>query len=63
MVQRFGSVLNLNVRVHALVLDGVFAADAPGRFQFLDGAPPSDDDVTTVVDIVRQRDPRLHVSL
>jgi hypothetical protein len=34
VVQRFGGALNLNVHVHALVLDGVFT---PARPQ---GAPP-----------------------
>jgi len=34
IVQRFGSALNLNVHLHALVLDGVFARDADGAVQF-----------------------------
>ena len=34
IVQRFGSALNLNVHLHALVLDGVFARDADGALQF-----------------------------
>jgi hypothetical protein len=34
IVQRFGSVLNLKVHVHALVLDGVFVRGADGRLQF-----------------------------
>jgi hypothetical protein len=34
IVQRFGGALNLNVHVHALVLDGVFARDADGRLRF-----------------------------
>jgi len=59
IVQRFGAALNLNVHVHALVLDGVFAADASGRLQFHEAKPPSDDDVVTVVDRVRQRVLRL----
>jgi hypothetical protein len=53
MVLRFGAALNLNVHVLALVLDGVFAADASGRLQFHDAAPPSDEDVVTLVDLVR----------
>lgn len=34
MIQRFGGVLNLNVHVHALVLDGVFARDRDGALHF-----------------------------
>ncbi len=31
MIQRFGGALNLNVHLHALVLDGVYATDRQGR--------------------------------
>jgi len=34
IVQRFGSALNLNVHLHALVLDGVFAQGADGTVRF-----------------------------
>ena len=34
IVQRFGGALNLNVHVHALVLDGVFAKDRSGIVRF-----------------------------
>lgn len=34
IVQRFGSALNLNVHLHALVLDGVFARDDDGALRF-----------------------------
>ena len=34
IVQRFGAALNLNVHVHALVLDGVFATDGGGAVRF-----------------------------
>jgi hypothetical protein len=34
IVQRFGSALNLNVHIHALVLDGVYACEAAGRVRF-----------------------------
>ncbi len=34
IVQRFGSALNLNVHVHALVLDGVYTVDRRGRLRF-----------------------------
>lgn len=34
IVQRFGGALNLNVHIHALVLDGVFVRDAAGGVVF-----------------------------
>lgn len=34
IVQRFGGALNLNVHIHALVLDGVFARDGAGPVAF-----------------------------
>jgi len=34
VIQRFGGALNLNVHIHALVLDGVFARDAAGVVAF-----------------------------
>jgi hypothetical protein len=38
IVQRFGGALNLNVHVHALVLDGVFAKDCAGVVAFIPAA-------------------------
>jgi len=42
IVQRFGSALNLNVHLHAMAIDGVFASDADGvvRFHAAPTAPP-----------------------
>ncbi len=34
VIQRFGGALNLNVHIHALVLDGVFARDHAGALSF-----------------------------
>jgi hypothetical protein len=34
VIQRFGGALNLNVHLHALVLDGVFAPDSAGGLRF-----------------------------
>jgi len=34
VIQRFGGALNLNIHVHALVLDGVFAKDQEGALAF-----------------------------
>ena len=55
IVQRFGAALNLNVHVHALVLDGVFADDATGTLAFHALGPPSDEEVTAVIRTVRRR--------
>ena len=33
-IQRFGSALNLNLHLHALVFDGVYAADEDKKPQF-----------------------------
>ena len=59
VVQRFGAALNLNVHVHALVLDGVFALEGDGRPSFREGGSPSDDDVAEVLETVRRRVERL----
>ena len=59
ILQRFGSALNLNVHIHALVLDGVFAVGANGRPAFREGDPPSDEDVGLVLGVVRRRVERL----
>jgi len=34
VIQRFGGSLNLNLHVHALVLDGVFASNPAGALHF-----------------------------
>ena len=47
-IQRFGSVLNLNVHVHTLVPDGVFVADGAGGARFVPLPAPTDDDVAAV---------------
>ena len=59
VVQRFGSALNLNVHVHALVLDGVFTRDATGALAFCEADPPSDEDVGRVLAVVEDRIGRL----
>ena len=58
VIQRFGGGLNLNVHLHTLVLDGVFAAS--GGALVFHGAPPlTDTDVGRVVVTVRRRVLRL----
>lgn len=59
IVQRFGAALNLNVHVHALVMDGVFAEDGAGGLRFHAAAPPSDEEVWMLVATIRTRVLRL----
>lgn len=59
VVQRFGAPLNLNVHVHALVLDGVFTLDAAGAAIFHEAEPPSDEEVGWVLETVERRIERL----
>lgn len=54
-VQRFGAALNLNVHVHALVLDGVLAERSDGTVMFHPLPPPSNSDVAAVLAVVRHR--------
>ncbi len=59
IVQRFGGALNLNVHVHALVLDGVFAKDRSGVVGFHPLARLMDLDVAEVLATVEPRIGRL----
>lgn len=56
-MQRFGAALNLNVHVHALVLDGLFGLDATDAPVLHEAAPPSDEDVGRVIETVCKRAP------
>ena len=58
-IQRFGSVLNLNVHFHTLVPDGVFVADGVDGARFVPLPPPTDDDVAGVCARVVRRIHRL----
>ena len=58
-VQRFGSMLNLNCHAHALVPDGVFAADPDGAVRFHPLPPPWDDDVARLLDQIARAIHRL----
>jgi hypothetical protein len=49
VIQRFGGSVNLNVHVHALVVDGVFARGATGHLAFHAAPPPSDTDVAEIL--------------
>ena len=56
-IQRFGSAINLNLHFHGVVLDGVYLdRTAQGlKPRFLKGEPPSDADITAVVQKISRR--------
>jgi hypothetical protein len=58
VIQRFGGALNLNIHLHALVLDGVFVADATG-LQFRPIRRLTRDEVAEVVRVIARRVERL----
>jgi hypothetical protein len=58
-VQRFGSMLNLNCHAHALVPDGVFAANSDGSVLFHPLPPPWDDDVAKLLEQIARAIHRL----
>lgn len=59
IIQRFGGALNLNVHVHALVLDGVFVEDRRGTLRFHAAAPPVDEEMDRLIDRIDRRIQRL----
>ena len=60
VVQRFGAALNLNVHIHALVLDGVFAPDGGGGVSFQAHDRHDDDVGPLLVTIERRTEALLH---
>ena len=58
-IQRFGSVLNLNVHFHTLIPDGVFVTDGAGGARFVPLPAPSDDEVAALCARVARRILRL----
>ena len=54
IIQRFGAALNLNVHIHALVLNGVFAPDASGGVSFR-AHDRQDDDVGSLLVTIQRR--------
>ena len=54
-IQRFGSALNLNLQLHALVMDGVYAADDDGLPQFQPLLAPDDEEVARVTASLAER--------
>ena len=63
VVQRFGGALNLNVHLHALVLDGVCARDETGAMRFHRTPPIAGDDVGGVLERLAVLTPRPRVNL
>ncbi len=59
LIQRFGGALNLNVHIHALLLDGVFAPDAAGVLAFHPARRLTTLDVAEVLAAVAPRIRRL----
>ena len=59
ILQRFGAALNLNVHVHALVLDGVYIDDGRGGLGFHTLPAPLDEEMDAVLLTVRRRLERL----
>ena len=55
IIQRFGGALNLNVHIHALVLDGVFARDGAGLIAFHPARRLTTPDVAEVLAAVEPR--------
>ena len=60
VVQRFGAALNLNVHIHALVLDGVFAPDGGGGVSFRAHDRHDDEVGPLLVTIERRTEALLH---
>jgi hypothetical protein len=59
IVQRFGAALNLNVHVHALIMDGVFVADGAGGVRFRPARPMGDDELAALLATIERRILRL----
>ena len=59
VIQRFGGALNLNVHIHALVLDGVFARNRAGALNFHPASRLTTLDVAEVLATVEPRIKRL----
>jgi hypothetical protein len=56
-IQRFGSALNLNLHFHCVFLEGVYLerTDEGRTPHFLAGEPPTDGDITTVLQKISRR--------
>jgi hypothetical protein len=56
-IQRFGSALNVNLHFHRVFLEGVYLdrTDKGHKPRFLAGEPPTDGDITMVLQKISQR--------
>ena len=56
-IQRFGSALNVNLHFHCVFMEGVYLdrTDEGRKPRFLAGAPPTDGDITTVLQKISRR--------
>ena len=62
--QRFDSALGLNVHLHALLLDGVYATPSPHEPPRWERAtPPTDDDIQHLCQSIARRVTRMAISL
>jgi hypothetical protein len=57
-IQRFGSALNLNVHLHMLCIDGIFAADEDGRPRFQVLLAPEDEEIVRLTQCLAERIPK-----
>ena len=55
IVQRFGAALNLNVHIHALIIDGVFVADGGDRVRFCPAAPVGEGELAVLLGVIERR--------
>ena len=58
-IQRFGSALNLNLHLHVLVIDGVYAADDDGNPQFQPLLAPEDQEIARLTASLAESIPKL----
>ena len=55
LIQRFGSALNLNIHFHMLFLDGVYVKDTSGRYYFRRTAPPTVEQLNSLLHLITER--------
>ena len=54
-IQRFDSALRLNLHIHALIFDGIYAADDEGKPQFQVLPAPDDEEVARLAKLLAKR--------
>ena len=59
LIQRFGSAANLNIRLHCLVLDGVYRHGADGTPEFVEVPAPADETLQAVLQKIITRTMKL----